>query len=95
MGEWTHLYNYKWQKHRELFLKQNPLCAYCQDDGKIEAATVVDHITPHKGNMSLFWDVDNHQSLCATHHAATKQIMESGKKVEPVGLDGWPRKDKT
>jgi 5-methylcytosine-specific restriction protein A len=33
------------------------------------AATIVDHIVPHRGNQKLFWDSEhNWQSLCVTHH---------------------------
>jgi len=61
-------YNYKWQKYRLAFLKANPLCADCEDEGQVSAATVVDHIKPHRGDMVLFWDPKNHRGLCKTHH---------------------------
>jgi 5-methylcytosine-specific restriction protein A len=61
-------YNYKWQQYREQYLKQHPLCVKCLASGTITVATVVDHIIPHKGDMVLFWDVENHQSLCSRHH---------------------------
>ena len=35
---------------------------------RIEVATVVDHIMPHKGDNTLFWDRDNWQSLCKRFH---------------------------
>ena len=31
-------------------------------------ATVVDHITPHRGDKKLFWDEDNWQPLCKRCH---------------------------
>jgi 5-methylcytosine-specific restriction endonuclease McrA len=40
-------------------------------------ATVVDHQVPHRGDMKLFWDKSNWQSLCATHHSRDKQREES------------------
>ncbi|MGO4181211.1 HNH endonuclease [Paenibacillus sp. TAF43_2] len=61
-------YNHKWNKARERFLKQHPVCVHCQNDGKIVAASVVDHIIPHKGDQEKFWDVTNWQPLCETHH---------------------------
>lgn len=70
-------YGYKWQKYREQFLFNNPLCSYCEGTGRITAATVVDHIKPHKGNMKLFWNPDNHQSLCASCHSSIKQAEEN------------------
>jgi 5-methylcytosine-specific restriction protein A len=38
-------------------------------------AEVVDHIKPHKGDMTLFWDENNWQSLCKMHHDR-KTILE-------------------
>ena len=70
-------YNYKWVKARERFLRAHPLCVYCYKQGIIKAATVVDHIVPHRGNMGLFWDSDNNwQSLCYHHHNSDKQKAE-------------------
>lgn len=70
-------YGYKWQKVRELYLKENPLCIYCERDGIITPANVVDHIEPHRGNQSLFWNKSNWQSLCSSCHSSTKQKEES------------------
>ena len=83
-------YNYRWQKFRELYLKENPLCVFCENEGKIKEANVVDHIKPHKGDMDLFWDKDNMQPLCTFHHQSTKQAIEKGSDKPIIGLDGWP-----
>lgn len=32
------------------------------------AATVVDHIIPHRGDQKLFWDRSNWQALCKSCH---------------------------
>jgi len=61
-------YNSKWRKARKAFLARNPLCVHCKQEGKSTPATVVDHIEPHKGNQRLFWDKNNWQPLCKTHH---------------------------
>ena len=76
-------YNYRWQKARERFLKDRPLCCYCEREGRVEAATVVDHIIPHKGNQALFWDESNWQPLCKRCHDSTKAKEEGrgGQKV--------------
>ncbi|WP_343040029.1 HNH endonuclease signature motif containing protein [Methylocystis heyeri] len=39
-------------------------------------ATVVDHITPHKGDIKLFWDRKNWQPLCEPCHNSRKQREE-------------------
>lgn len=40
----------------------------CDLDGDVVAATVVDHIVPHRGDKVAFWDHDNWQALCKRHH---------------------------
>lgn len=61
-------YTYAWQKAREGYLRNHPLCKLHQDQGRVVAATVVDHIIPHKGDRSLFWDSNNWQPLCKPCH---------------------------
>ena len=53
-----------------MFLKRNPLCVACRAEGRLECATVVDHIVPHKGDPILFWDRTNWQSMCKSCHDA-------------------------
>ena len=61
-------YGSRWAKARRLFLESNPLCVECARSGKVERATVVDHIAPHKGDRDLFWDRGNWQPLCKRCH---------------------------
>lgn len=61
-------YGYRWQQRRKLYLDEHPLCVMCQAEGRVEAATVVDHRIPHRGDESLFWDEGNWQALCKLHH---------------------------
>lgn len=70
-------YGYRWQKERERYLAEHPLCVYCEREGHITAATVVDHKIPHRGDDQLFWDESNWQSLCAVHHNKDKQCEEA------------------
>lgn len=67
-------YGSRWQQARLSFLAANPLCVECKAAGVITEATTVDHVIPHRGDQSLFWDVNNWQSLCTHHHA-----VKSGK----------------
>ena len=69
-------YGYRWQRAREAFLAEHPLCVMCQAEGRVEPATVVDHVVPHRGDERLFWDRGNWQSLCARCHSGAKQRME-------------------
>ncbi|WP_176515885.1 HNH endonuclease [Pseudomonas ceruminis] len=70
-------YDYKWQKARERYLKDHPLCVYCAKQGRTTAAFIVDHIVPHRGDKVLFWDQANWQSLCKPCHDSVKQAEEA------------------
>lgn len=61
-------YNGEWRVERKRFLSAHPLCVECLKKNRLTAATVVDHIIPHRGDMELFWDRNNWQSLCKAHH---------------------------
>lgn len=63
-------YDSRWERERRRFLTIHPLCIECKHSGRVEPATVVDHIRPHRGNNELFWDIDNWQPLCAACHNA-------------------------
>ena len=71
------LYGYWWQVRSKRFLAAHPLCIMCQRQGRTTAATIVDHIIPHKGSLTLFWDKANWQPLCKQHHDRTKQASTS------------------
>jgi len=70
-------YTYRWQKVSAGWLRSHPLCAHCEAAGRIKAASEVDHIVPHKGDMAIFWDNTNWQSLCHSCHS-TKTATEDG-----------------
>ena len=42
------------------------------------AATIVDHIVPHKGDLALFYDQTNWQSLCKRHHDIKTAAEDGG-----------------
>jgi len=65
----TRLYDRHWRRAREQYLLRNPLCVECLEEHKTVAANEVDHVIPHKGDMVLFWDEKNWQSLCKPHHS--------------------------
>lgn len=84
------LYGRKWAAARREHLADNPFCVYCETDGRMTWATIVDHITPHRGDPILFWNADNWQSLCETHHNAAKQSEEKSGTVRGCDVDGIP-----
>ena len=61
-------YTGEWRKARMYYLKRHPTCTHCRSEGVLTMSQVVDHIEPHKGDMALFWDEDNWQSLCVPCH---------------------------
>jgi 5-methylcytosine-specific restriction enzyme A len=63
-------YNEKWRQAREAYLREHPLCAKCRENGRLEPATVGDHVKPHKGDPNLFWNRENWQPLCKRCHDA-------------------------
>jgi len=65
-------YGYRWQQARLGWLKAHPLCVMCEREGYITEAQVVDHRVPHKGDLKLFWDKSNWDSLCYRHHNSDK-----------------------
>lgn len=48
----------------------------CADRGVVTAATVVDHVIPHRGDKDLFFASNNLQSLCEHCHNSHKQRQE-------------------
>jgi 5-methylcytosine-specific restriction protein A len=64
-------YGYRWQKASKAYLRAHPLCQ-CPDcqEGKLRivVANVVDHRIPHRGDMNLFWDSTNWQSMAKECH---------------------------
>ena len=61
-------YDTKWRRARKAYLRKDPLCIICREEGRLTPATVVDHIIPHRGDPGLFWDENNWQPLCKDCH---------------------------
>lgn len=70
-----------WQRRRAAHLTGEPLCRMCMADGLTVAATVADHVVPHKGDLHRFWHGEL-QSLCKRCHDSRKaRIERSGVDV--------------
>lgn len=84
-------YDRMWQRERDAFLKNNPLCLYCEDRGIITAASVVDHRIPHKGNFEVFWDRSNWVPCCKHCHDSYKQRLEKSGVDTSCDVNGMPQ----
>ena len=79
----------RWRKLRQQQLRQEPLCRMCREAGRVTAATVCDHVEPHRGDEAKFWG-GPFQSLCAAHHDGRKQREERRGYRVGSGVDGRP-----
>lgn len=72
-------YNNDWYRASRAYLKQSEhaLCRACEKQGRVTAATCVDHVVPHHGDPDLFWNEENWQPLCQTCHSK-KTAREDG-----------------
>jgi 5-methylcytosine-specific restriction enzyme A len=61
-------YDSRWRAASKRYLNNNPLCVHCLENNEMVKATVVDHVVPHRGDKTLFWDQSNWQSLCKRCH---------------------------
>ena len=77
-----------WRQRRADHLKAEPFCRFCLERGVYTAATVADHITPHRGDPTLF--AGPLQSLCKPCHDRDKQLEEHGRTPPGCDADGWP-----
>jgi 5-methylcytosine-specific restriction protein A len=61
-------YGPRWRRARAAYLARHPLCVRCREVGRLEPATVVDHVVPHRGDPVLFWGETNWAALCKRCH---------------------------
>jgi 5-methylcytosine-specific restriction protein A len=87
---WTKWYKHRrWKRMRLAQLAIEPLCAICKAKGKVEPATIVDHVEKHFGDIDKFW-TGKLQSVCRQCHEVRKKFIESRGYDRVVGADGWP-----
>ncbi|GGH62217.1 HNH endonuclease [Comamonas phosphati] len=97
-------YTYAWQQARAQFLLENPLCAEHAKQGRMEPASVIDHIqaprlrearesgdpTRLAAAQQLFWSRSNWQPLCKHCHDSVKQRAEKSGRVVGCDSTGLP-----
>lgn len=86
-------YGGRWQRLRQMYLRSHPLCVACEREGRVTAATDVDHIVPKRwGGQDTD---DNFQPLCHACHSVktnreAKRGLWSGEYMARVVLVGGP-----
>lgn len=71
----------RWQKLRARQLAEHPLCQCpaCDEGRKrVNPATVVDHVKPHRGDEELFYDPANLMSMSKRCHDRKTATQDSG-----------------
>jgi len=83
-------YDRTWEKARAHHLAEHPLCFYCAHgvfaSARVTAATLIDHVEPHRGDRDLFWLRTNWASCCTDCHAGPKQAVEA---KGPEAVAAW------
>jgi len=78
-------YTYEWTQYSIRYRHAHPLCVMCQAEGRVTAATCVDHIKPVSGpDDPLFWVESNHQSLCDSCHSKKTATSDQGFGNRPT-----------
>ena len=78
-------YTYAWQQASQQYLAEHPCCESCQQVDRVTEAECVDHIIPHRGDQTLFWDRSNWQSLCGACH----RVKTAWERTHPPTVP-WP-----
>ena len=79
-------YTAAWDKASKAHLRSHPLCVGCEAIGKVIIAVLVDHVEPHQGDMSKFWNSELWQSSCKWHHDVVKQRLEAMLEQRQIGI---------
>ncbi len=88
---WARLYNNtRWHRLRARQLQLYPLCWYCRQTNRLTTADTVDHVVPHRGNETLFWDPENLRSSCRQCHDSVAKEKDMHGYVRGANKDGTP-----
>ena len=88
-------YGAAWQRESRRFLAmpEHRLCEECLKEGRYVKATVVDHVVPHRGDPTLFWDRSNWRGFARVvttrrpdaRTAIPRTITEEAREGSPGG----------
>lgn len=88
-------YSVAWEKARAGFLAKHPWCECPEHKGTPNPppSDTVDHIKPHKGDKTLFWDRSNWRAMAHACHSRATASFDGGfgnarreGKSTPLGL---------
>jgi hypothetical protein len=83
-------YTGQWDRASCLFRLHHPICKGCEAVGLVTPTEVTDHVEPHKGDQTKFWNRAMWQPACAWHHDVVKQKLEAMlAKGDLVVADMW------
>lgn len=68
----------RWQQLRKQQLTEHPFCQCQHHRGRRVRGNVVDHKRPHRGDIRLFFDRSNLQTMTKACHDSFKQSEERG-----------------
>lgn len=82
-------YGTAWDRLRQRILTRDKhLCQQCKREGRLTAASQVDHIKPKaQGGTD---DAENLQAICGPCHAEKTTRENGGRPKVRIGPDGWP-----
>lgn len=77
----------RWQRLRwSVLVRDLFTCSMCNRVFADTSQLVADHITPHRGNIDLFWvGIEGLQCLCGRCHNVTKQREEAVDRARTGG----------
>lgn len=75
---------------RDLYTCQRCGCLLVTTNRHHPQAAVVNHKTPHKGDPTLFFDLQNTESVCKNDHDALIQREEARGYTIGSNIDGRP-----
>ena len=70
-------YDARWRQASNEFKRSHPFCIGCLALGHRRPTEVVDHVVPHRGNQTIFWNVAKWQASCRWHHERIKKRLEA------------------
>ena len=88
-GARERLYDHRWEIAAKAHLTSHPLCRYCELEGRVGAAVLVDHLYPHRGDRAVFWRRDWWMSSCRACHSGMKQRLE---RLGSAAIDALARR---